>query len=58
MTAIAPTTKELVQRSVQANKDHQAALKSYTERLEAELEALDSLLVRSIIYPGLWLINP
>ncbi|KAI0771930.1 hypothetical protein BD413DRAFT_604069 [Trametes elegans] len=36
--------KELVQPTVQANKEHQYALKVYTERLEAELEHLDKLL--------------
>lgn len=37
--------KELVQPAVQANKEHQYALKVYTERLETELEHLDKLLV-------------
>ena len=37
--------KELVQPAVQANKEHQYALKVYTERLEAELEHLNKLLV-------------
>ena len=37
--------KELAQNALQANKDHQYALKVYTERLEAELEAVDKLLV-------------
>ncbi|EIW61871.1 uncharacterized protein TRAVEDRAFT_70116 [Trametes versicolor FP-101664 SS1] len=36
--------KELVQPAVQANKEHQYALKVYTERLETELEHLDKLL--------------
>ncbi|KAI0773864.1 hypothetical protein C8Q74DRAFT_1200630 [Fomes fomentarius] len=36
--------KDLVQPAVQANKEHQYALKVYTERLEAELEHLDKLL--------------
>ena len=40
-----PTAKEHIQRSIQANQDHQFALKTYTERLEAELESLDKLLV-------------
>lgn len=45
-TAATPTTvKELTQEALQANKDHQYALKVYTERLEAELEAVDKLLV-------------
>ncbi|PIL36826.1 transcription factor [Ganoderma sinense ZZ0214-1] len=35
---------DLVQPAVQANKEHQYALKVYTERLEAELEHLDKLL--------------
>ena len=34
-----------MQPAVQANKEHQYALKVYTERLEAELEHLDKLLV-------------
>lgn len=38
--------KHQVQQSIQANREHQAALKSYTEKLESELEALDKLLVR------------
>ncbi len=37
--------KELTQRALQANKDHQYNLKVYSERLEAELEAVDKLLV-------------
>lgn len=37
--------KELTQEVLQANKDHQYALKVYTEKLEAELEAVDKLLV-------------
>ncbi len=37
--------EDLVQPAVQANKEHQYALKVYTERLEAELEHLDKLLV-------------
>ncbi|KAI1792838.1 hypothetical protein LXA43DRAFT_972192 [Ganoderma leucocontextum] len=36
--------EDLVQPAVQANKEHQYALKVYTERLEAELEHLDRLL--------------
>ncbi|KAI0824611.1 hypothetical protein BC628DRAFT_1537943 [Trametes gibbosa] len=38
------SAKPLVQPAVQANKEHQYALKVYTERLEAELEHLDRLL--------------
>ena len=39
--------KDLVQPAIQANKEHQYALKVYTERLETELEHLDKLLVCS-----------
>ena len=39
--------KDIVRSAVQVNKDHQFALKVYTERLEAELEAVDKLLVRN-----------
>ncbi|KAG1753764.1 uncharacterized protein EDB91DRAFT_1215164 [Suillus paluster] len=35
---------ETVKEAVQANKDHQHALKVYTERLEAELHTVDKLL--------------
>jgi hypothetical protein len=38
--------KDMVRSAVQVNKDHQFALKVYTERLEAELGAVDKLLVR------------
>lgn len=37
--------KEVAQQALQANKDHQYALKVYTERLEAELKIIDKLLV-------------
>lgn len=37
--------KDILQSAVQLNKDHQYALNVYTERLEAELEAVDKLLV-------------
>lgn len=43
------TPEDLVQPAVQANKEHQYALKVYTERLEAELEHLDKLLVSRYI---------
>ncbi|THH33827.1 hypothetical protein EUX98_g375 [Antrodiella citrinella] len=43
-SGIPTETSELAQKVVQANKDHQYALKVYTERLEAELEAVDKLL--------------
>ncbi|KAF7790098.1 hypothetical protein EIP86_001048 [Pleurotus ostreatoroseus] len=39
--------RELAQKALQANKDHQYALKIYTERLEAELDAVDKLLAAS-----------
>ncbi|KIP09180.1 hypothetical protein PHLGIDRAFT_116589 [Phlebiopsis gigantea 11061_1 CR5-6] len=42
--SIPPTVKELIRSSLQASKEHQYALKVYTERLEAELEAVDRLL--------------
>ncbi|KAG1892762.1 Homeodomain-like protein [Suillus subluteus] len=35
---------EAVKEAIQANKDHQHALKVYTERLEAELQTVDKLL--------------
>jgi hypothetical protein len=37
--------KDIIQSAVQLNKDHQYALNVYAERLEAELEAVDKLLV-------------
>ena len=42
---MAKGANDLVQPAVQANKEHQYALKVYTERLEAELQHLDKLLV-------------
>jgi hypothetical protein len=36
---------ESAQRAIRASKDHQYALKLYTERLEAELQTVDKLLV-------------
>ncbi|KZT26955.1 hypothetical protein NEOLEDRAFT_1061658 [Neolentinus lepideus HHB14362 ss-1] len=41
---MANSVKELAQKTLQANKDHQYALKVYTERLEAELATVDKLL--------------
>lgn len=38
--------KDIVRSAVQVNKEHQFALKVYTERLEAELGAVNKLLVR------------
>ena len=37
--------KDIIQSAVQLNKDHQYALNVYAERLEAEVEAVDKLLV-------------
>lgn len=37
--------KDTIQSAVQVNKDHQYALNVYAERLEAELESVDKLLV-------------
>lgn len=37
--------KELAVSTLQANKDHQYALRVYTERLESELATVDKLLV-------------
>lgn len=51
---VTPTTtmaiKATAQSALQANKDHQYALKVYTERLEAELETVDRLIVRRTTY--------
>lgn len=44
-TPAPPDVRLLVQNTVQANKDHQYALRVYSERLEAELEVVDKLLV-------------
>ena len=41
----ASNVKEVAQKALQANKDHQYALKVYTERLETELGTIDKLLV-------------
>jgi hypothetical protein len=46
LTSNLPDFKELSQKAVAANKDHQYALKVYTERLESELQTVDKLLVR------------
>lgn len=37
---------ELGQGTLQANNEHLNALKAYTQKLEAELEVVDKLLVR------------
>ena len=39
---------ELAQKTLQANKDHLHALEGYTQKLEAELERFDKLLVRDL----------
>ena len=39
-----------IQAAIQTNKDHQYALKVYTERLEAELATAEKLLVVSFSY--------
>lgn len=41
---------ELAQETLQANKEHLHALESYTQRLEAELERFDKLLVRRRLF--------
>ena len=41
--------KDLVPAAVQANKEHQYALKVYTDRLETELKHLDKLLVSIVV---------
>ncbi len=43
--ALLGDSKALVPAAVQANKEHQYALKVYTDRLETELKHLDKLLV-------------
>jgi len=48
-TEDASSITETARKALQANKDHQYALKVYTERLEAELRAIDKMLVRSIL---------
>ena len=39
------TARDLAKQAWQSNKDHQYALQIYTQRLEAELAAVDKLLV-------------
>ena len=45
--------KDVLQSAVQLNKDHQYALSVYTERLEAELEAVDKLIVCFLYLKGI-----
>lgn len=40
--------RDELKKVAQANKDHQYALKVYTERLETELESVEKLLVRCV----------
>ena len=42
--------RQSVDKALQANKDHQYALKVYTERLEAELASVDKLIVRHSVH--------
>lgn len=39
--------QQSIHKALQANKDHQYALRIYSERIDAELESLNKLLVRS-----------
>lgn len=43
---MATEDRTVAQKVLQNNKDHQYALKVYTERLEAELQTVDKFLVR------------
>ena len=43
--------KELVQKALETNKAHQQALANYAEHLAAELQELDSLIVRLFCPP-------
>lgn len=38
--------QQSIHTALQANKDHQYALRIYSERIDAELESLNKLLVR------------
>ena len=44
-TTLDMSLRDELNKVAQANKDHQYALKVYTERLEAELESVEKLLV-------------
>lgn len=44
--SMATEDRTVAQKVLQNNKDHQYALKVYTERLEAELQTVDKFLVR------------
>lgn len=41
---------ELAEETLQANKEHLVALKAYTQKLEADLEEFDKLLVRCPVF--------
>ena len=41
---------ELGQRTLEANREHLDAVKSYTQKLEIELETLDKLVVRRPVF--------
>ena len=43
------TARDYAEAALQANRDHQYALKVYTERLQAELDAVDKLIVSSLL---------
>ena len=43
--------RSLVTDAIQANKDHQYALRVYTERLENELKTVDKLIVSRVCMP-------
>lgn len=45
---MATEDRTVAQKVLQNNKDHQYALKVYTERLEAELQTVDKFLVRLV----------
>ena len=54
----AGSIKDLAQSAAQSNKEHQYALKVYTERLQAELDSVDKLLVRiPLVAVCEWLIH-
>lgn len=48
--------KELVEKAIKSNREHQYALKVYAERLEAELAAADKMIVSSPFISSLFLL--
>lgn len=42
--------KSAIAAALKANKEHQYALKEYTERLEVELKTVDKMIVSSMFY--------